>query len=182
VIAGLPAGWVTNNPRVDRRGSGPLPGTEDLAVWSATNWDWFDPVHAHRILWPDRDYRPDLDILIAGCGHPLDPDGGPPDQSYLKIAYDLRTTPRWWIPFCTIARNYTVDECLDFVASAGLVFQGWYHKTPYYPRDLFASPSGFQPAVNALPENKIWSVMERVQTLNGCHFFMACRPERPKGL
>jgi hypothetical protein len=90
VIAGLPAGWVTNNPRVDRRGSGPLPGTEDLAVWSATNWDWFDPVHAHRILWPDRDYRPDLDILIAGCGHPLDPDGGPPDQSYLKIAYDLR--------------------------------------------------------------------------------------------
>ena len=22
--------------------------------------------------------------------------------------------------------------------------------------------------------------MERLQTLNGCHFFMACRPERPK--
>jgi hypothetical protein len=66
------------------------------------------------------------------------------------------------------------------VASAGLVFQGWYHKTPYYPHGLFAPPSGFQPAVNALPENKIWSVMERVQTLNGCHFFMACRPERPK--
>jgi hypothetical protein len=41
---------------------------EDLAAWSATNWDWFDPVHAHRIFWPDRDYRPDLDILIAGCG------------------------------------------------------------------------------------------------------------------
>ena len=34
----------------------------------ATNWDWFDPTHAHRVLWPDRDYRPDLDILIAGCG------------------------------------------------------------------------------------------------------------------
>ena len=41
---------------------------EDLAAWSATNWDWFDPAHAHRIFWPDRDYRPDLDILIAGCG------------------------------------------------------------------------------------------------------------------
>jgi hypothetical protein len=78
------------------------------------------------------------------------------------------------------ARNYTVDECLDFVASAGLAFQGWYHRTPYYPNDLFAPPSGFQPAVNTLPENTIWSVMERVQTLNGCHFFMACRPERPK--
>jgi SAM-dependent methyltransferase len=44
------------------------PPVEDLAAWSATNWDWFDPVHAHRIFWPDRDYRPDLDILIAGCG------------------------------------------------------------------------------------------------------------------
>jgi hypothetical protein len=77
------------------------------------------------------------------------------------------------------ARSYTVDECLDFVASAGLVFQGWYHKTPYYPHSLFAPPSGFQPAVNALPERKIWSVMERLQTLNGCHFFMACGPDRP---
>src|ERR1700722_11820858 len=44
------------------------PPVEDLAAWSATNWDWFDPVHAHRIFGPDRDYRPDLDILIAGCG------------------------------------------------------------------------------------------------------------------
>lgn len=26
----------------------------------------------------------------------------------------------------------------------------------------------------------MWSVMERLQTLNGCHFFMACRPDRPK--
>jgi hypothetical protein len=41
-------------------------------------------------------------------------------------------------------------------------------------------PSGFQPAVSALPENTIWSVMERMQTLNGSHFFMACRPERAK--
>jgi hypothetical protein len=31
-----------------------------------------------------------------------------------------------------------------------------------------------------LLENTIWSVIERVQTLNGCHFFMACRSERPK--
>ena len=44
------------------------PPVEDLAAWSATNWDCFNPVHAHRIFWPDRDYRPDLDILIAGCG------------------------------------------------------------------------------------------------------------------
>ena len=27
-----------------------------------------DPSHAHRVLWPDREYQRDLDILIAGCG------------------------------------------------------------------------------------------------------------------
>jgi hypothetical protein len=36
----------------------------------------------------------------------------------------------------------------------------WPHRDcrpdPYYPHDLFAPPSGFQPAVNALPEKKIW--------------------------
>ncbi len=40
----------------------------DLDAWTANNWQWFDPVHAHRVLWPDREYKPDLDILIAGCG------------------------------------------------------------------------------------------------------------------
>ena len=40
----------------------------DLPGWLATHWQWFDPSHAHAILWPDREYRPDLDILVAGCG------------------------------------------------------------------------------------------------------------------
>lgn len=38
---------------------------EDL---SSTGPEWFDPSHAHRIFWPGRDYKSDLDILIAGCG------------------------------------------------------------------------------------------------------------------
>jgi SAM-dependent methyltransferase len=41
---------------------------EDLGGWIQNNWEWFDPSHAHRILWPDQAYRPGLDILIAGCG------------------------------------------------------------------------------------------------------------------
>ena len=41
---------------------------EDLEAWSVHNWDLFDPLYAHRVLWPDREYQPDLDILIAGCG------------------------------------------------------------------------------------------------------------------
>ena len=41
---------------------------QNLETWLANNWDWFDPSHAHRVLWPDRPLQPDLDILIAGCG------------------------------------------------------------------------------------------------------------------
>ena len=40
----------------------------DLPQWLQSSWQWFDPSHAHRMLWPDRDYRPGLDILVAGCG------------------------------------------------------------------------------------------------------------------
>jgi SAM-dependent methyltransferase len=283
---------------------------QDLDAWSADNWQWFDPVHAHRMLWPDRAYKPDLDILIAGCGtnqaavfaytnpaakvvavdvsqpsldhqqylkdkHGLfnlelrllpieelptlgqdfdlvvstgvlmilaDPLAGmkalascvrqdgaigvmvyakygrigvellqsvfrdiglrqddtsvqivkdtiallPPDhpiQGYLKLggSNDLQFDTGVVDTFLHGRdRNLTVDECVDLVTSAGLVFQGWFLKSPYYAHDLFAAPNRLYPAVNALPEAKIWSVMERVQTSNACHFFMACRPDRPK--
>jgi hypothetical protein len=104
-----------------------------------------------------------------------------PVQSYLRRAGDLKDDAALVDTFLHgRARNYTVDECLEFVDSAGLVFQGWYHKTPYYPQDLAGQPATYYPAVNALPDNKIWSVMERLQTMNGCHMFMACHPERPK--
>jgi SAM-dependent methyltransferase len=284
------------------------PPIQDLETWCANNWEWFDPVHAHRVLWPDREYRPDLDILIAGCGtnqaavfafnnpaakvvavdisqpsldhqqylkdkhglanlelhrlpieelstlgldfdlvvssgvlhHMADPLTGMkalagcvrpdgvvavmlyakygrigvellesvfrdfglrqddasvqtvkdtistlpadhPVQGYLKLARDLQDDAALVDTFLHgRTRDYTVDQCIDLVTSAGLVFQGWFHKTPYYPHDSFAPPSAFSSAVNALPEAKIWSVMERLQTQNGCHFFMACRPERPK--
>jgi hypothetical protein len=75
------------------------PPVEDLAAWSATNWDWFED--ALSTLTADR-----------------------PIQSYLKIAYDLRDDAALVDTFLhRRARNYTVDECLDFVASAGLAFQ-----------------------------------------------------------
>src|SRR5262249_31418061 len=77
-------------------------------------------------------------------------------------------------------RSYTVQECIDLVASAGLAFQGWFHNTPYYPHDMLAPPNSFHAALAKLPDIQLWSVMERVQTLNATHFFMACRPDRPK--
>jgi len=77
-------------------------------------------------------------------------------------------------------RSYTVDDCLALVESAGLVFQDWFFKTPYFPAP-FGDRNEFHSAVNGLPDTKMWSVMERINTVNACHFFLATRPERPKG-
>jgi SAM-dependent methyltransferase len=302
-----------NDPRADvvsrqyERWTYPQP-IQDLKAWIANNWQWFDPSHAHRVLWPDRDYQPDLDILIAGCGtnqaavfaftnptakvvavdisqpsldhqqylkdkhglrnlelHRLpieelptlgrdfdlvvctgvlmvmaDPLAGmkalagcvrrdgaigvmlyakygrigiellqlafrdlglrqdeasvqivretiallPPDhpvQSYRKRASELQYDTALVDTFLHgRERSYTVDDCIDLVTSAGLVFQGWFHKAPYYWHDSLTQGGEFASAVNALPETKHWSVMERIRTLNACHFFMACHPDRPK--
>lgn len=304
---------MNDNPRADvvtrqyERYRYPHP-IQDLEAWLANSWEWFDPSHAHRVLWPDREYKPDLDILIAGCGtnqaavfafmnpdakvvavdisqpsldhqqylkdkhglfnlelnllpieelptlgrdfdlivstgvlhHMADPQAGmnaiasclrpdgamgimlyakngriglellqsvfrdlglgqneasialvrqtlsllPPShpvQSYLNVANDLASDAVLVDTFLHgRERSYTVDDCIDLVTSAGLEFQGWFHKAPYYPHDLFAAPNQLYPAINALPEPMLWSVMERLHTVNACHFFMACRPERPK--
>jgi SAM-dependent methyltransferase len=304
---------VSDNPRADvvsrqyERYRYPQP-IQDLNEWLAGNWQWFDPSHAHRILWPDREYRPDLDILIAGCGtnqaavfaftnpdakvvavdisqpsldhhqylkdkHELSnlelhrlpieelpilgrdfdlivstgvlhhladpqagmnalarclrPDGaigvmlyarygrigvellqsvfrdlglgqnessipvvrqtlsllppGHPAQPYLRGARELQYDTALVDTFLHgRERSYTVDGCIDLVASAGLMFQGWFHKVPYYPHNLFGRPDPVFSAVNALPEPTLWSVNERLRPVNACHYFMACRPERPK--
>jgi SAM-dependent methyltransferase len=281
---------------------------QDVEAWLRNSWEWFDPSHASRVLWPDREYKRDLDILIAGCGTNqasvfafANPDAkvvavdiSQPSldhQQYLKEKHglwnlDLRLVPIEELPTLGMdfdlivstgvlhhtadpkvsmkaladclrpdgaiavmlyakygrigvelmesvfrdlglrqddasvrvvketmsllradhpvqsylrvernsqydavlvdtflhgrARSYSVDECLDLVASTGLEFQGWFLKAPYYHHDLLQPAPEFYPALSALPEPKIWSVMERLHTLNACHFFIACRPERPK--
>jgi SAM-dependent methyltransferase len=267
-----------------------------------------DPSHSHRIFWPDREYKPDMDILIAGCGtnqaavfafnnpaakvvavdvsqsslnhqrylkdkhglanlelrllpieelptlgldfdlvvstgvlhHMADPLAGmkalggcvrpdgaigvmlyaqygrtgvyllqsvfrdlglgqddaslrmvketisqlSPDHlvaSYVTAASDLQYDAGLVDTFLHGRdRAYTVDDCIDLVTSAGLVFQGWLSKASYYPHEVFAPDSEFYAALNALPETKTWSLMDRINTNNGRHFFIACRPDRPK--
>ncbi|OBG79751.1 methyltransferase domain-containing protein [Mycobacterium sp. E3305] len=304
---------MTDDPRSDGvssqydRWEYPPPIT-DLAAWTKAHWDWFDPFWAHRVLWPNREYVPDLDILIAGCGtfqaalfafmnraarvvgidvsrkaleherylkdkhgldnlelhllpieevatlsrdfdlivssgvlhHMADPLTGlkalggclraegalcvmlyakygrigvemlesafrdlglgqddasvhmvkealavlpadHPVRPYLKGTRDLVSDGALVDTFLhSRQRSYTVAECLDLVGAAGLAFQGWFHKTPYYPHDVVAPASGFQALLNQLPDVQLWSVMERLQPANATHFFMACRPERPK--
>jgi SAM-dependent methyltransferase len=281
---------------------------QNLETWLTNNWQWFDPSHAHRVLWPDRPYQPDMDILIAGCGTnqasvfaytnraakvvavdvsqasldhnrylkdkyslknlelqllPIEdvpsldkkfdlivstgvlhhmaepkvgmkaladclrPDGvaaimlyarygrtgvelmqaifrelgleqneeslsmvkeatnslspSHPLQSYISIAPDLKFDAGMVDTFLHGRdRSYTVEDCLDLVDSAGLVFQDWFLKNSYYPPTLTEPGNGFYAAVNQLEPQKIWAVMERIKTLNACHFFLACHPSRPE--
>ncbi|MFM8291187.1 MAG: class I SAM-dependent methyltransferase [Planctomycetia bacterium] len=276
----------------------------DLPGWLAGNWQWFDPAHAWRLFWPDREYRPEMRILVAGCGtnqaavfaytnpgaqvvaidvsqpaldhhrflaakygmrnlelhllpieqagslggdfdlvvstgvlhHLAEPQAGMralaaclrpdgvaaimlyarygrvgveimqavfrelgleqdaaalatvkeaiglvpaehPVRGYLSLAPDLQFDAGLVDTFLHGRdTSYTVDDCLDLVASAGLVFQEWFLKSPYEPPP---AAGGFYAAVAALPDRRRWGIMERINTRNACHFFTACRADRP---
>lgn len=101
-----------------------------------------------------------------------------PVKSYLAVAPDLNFDAGLVDTFLHGRdRSYTVAECLELVKSADLVFQDWFLKSPYYPPVASADP--FYGTVSVLPEELQWSVMERINTRNGCHFFTACRQDRP---
>lgn len=277
----------------------------DLPGWLENNWQWFDPSHAHRLFWPDRDYPTGLTVLVAGCGtnqaaviahtnpaarvvaidvseaslghhlhlkevygldnlelhhlpieqveslnqdfdlimstgvlhHLDDPQRGmnalarclrvdgvlalmlyatygrigvqmmqsvfadlglsqdedslsivtsalttlEPDHplhSYLSIAPDLSDDAGLVDTFLhERERTFTIDECRELVSGSGLIFQDLFLKAPY------CAPLGtgnrFFDMVARLPAERQWSIMERVHARNACHFFLACRPERP---
>lgn len=277
----------------------------DLDGWLQSNWQWFDPSHAHRLMWPDRDYPEGLDILVAGCGtnqaaviaytnpsarvvaidvssasldhhrwlqeryrldnlelhrlpieqasaldrdfdliittgvlhHMADPALGMralaaclradgvlavmlyasygrigvhmmqsvfkdlglgqdeaslavvrdtlghlsplhPLASYLQIAPDLGDDAGLVDTFLHgRERAYSIDECRELVASAGLAFQDLFLRSSYYPPPVATGP--FLEAVSVLPREQQWSIMQRINSSNGCHYFLACRPERP---
>ncbi|NBU42203.1 MAG: class I SAM-dependent methyltransferase, partial [Planctomycetia bacterium] len=101
-----------------------------------------------------------------------------PLRSYLSVAPDLEFDAGLVDTFLHGRdRSYTVADCLDLVAAGGLVFQDWFLKSSYEPTADGVDP--FFAAVAALPKERRWGVMERVNHRNGCHFFTACRPERP---
>lgn len=278
---------------------------EDLEEWLRGSWQWFDPSHAHRLMWPDRDYLPGMDILVAGCGtnqaaviaytnpsarvvaidvssaslehhrslkdrydlanlelhqlpiedvatldtdfdliittgvlhHMADPaagmralatclrpDGvlavmlyasygrigvqmmqsvfkdlglrqdeasleivrdaigqlGPlhPLASYLQIAPDLGDDAGVVDTFLHGREAaYSIDECRALVEESGLVFQDLFLRASYYPP--VPSPSPFFSSVATMPREQQWSIMQRVNASNACHYFLACRPERP---
>jgi hypothetical protein len=111
-------------------------------------------------------------IASLGDTHPV--------KGYISIAPDLNFDAGVVDTFLHGRdKSFTVEDCLDLVTSAGLVFQDWFLKSPYYPPTLTEPGNEFYAGVNQLPPKKIWSVMERVNTLNGCHFFLATHADRP---
>jgi SAM-dependent methyltransferase len=102
-----------------------------------------------------------------------------PIKSYLDIAPDLGFDAGLVDTFLHGRdRSYSIQDCLTLVESAGLVFQDLFLKSPYYPPAQ--SDNAFFHSVAALNESQQWSVMEKINTNNACHFFTACRQERPK--
>ena len=105
----------------------------------------------------------------------------PPDHPvapYLAIAPDLQFDAGLVDTFLHGRdRTYTVEECLDLTTDAGLVFQDWLLKSPYYAP--MSSGNRFMEMVASLPAREQWSLMERVYPRNGCHFFTVCHADRP---
>lgn len=114
--------------------------------------------------------------LVRDAIAQLDP--GHPLASYLDIASDLADDAGLVDTFLHgRERTFTIDECQELVASAGLVFQDMFLKAPYYaPRN---TTSAFLASVADLPKEQQWSIMERLNPRNACHYFLACHPERP---
>lgn len=106
-------------------------------------------------------------------------DPGHPVVNYLGITSDLDDDAGIVDTFLHgRERTYTIDECQALVASAGLTFQDIFINAPYYaPR---GTDHPFWSAVAALPKEQQWSSMERLNPRNACHYFMACRTDRPR--
>ena len=101
-----------------------------------------------------------------------------PLRSYMAIAPDLGYDAGLVDTFLHgRERNYSVGECQELVASSGLVFQDLFFKSNYHPPANPANP--FHKAVAALSRERQWAIMEQINFRNGCHFFMACRSDRP---
>jgi SAM-dependent methyltransferase len=100
-----------------------------------------------------------------------------PVRSYLPLAPDLEFDAGLVDTFLhERERSYTVDGCRQLVAAGGHVFQDLFFKAPYHPP--LQTGSAFLSSIAQLAPEKQWSIMERINFRNACHFFMACRPER----
>lgn len=123
-----------------------------------------------------RQDEPSLEVVKRTLAQ-LPPDH--PVQPYMAMAPDLAFDAGLVDTFLHGRdRSYTVDDCLALVRSAGLSFIDWFLKSPYYPLPAHDDPVAT--ALAGLPVERQWTVMERMNPRNACHFFTACRTDRPE--
>jgi hypothetical protein len=102
-----------------------------------------------------------------------------PVMAYLAVANDLQGDAGLVDTFLHGRdRSYSIADCLTLVEAAGLRFQDLFFKAPYSPPAF--SNRAFHAAITSLPDQQRWSLMERLNHRNGCHFFSACRSDRPE--
>jgi hypothetical protein len=109
-----------------------------------------------------------------------------PLRGYFTVAKDLGHDAGLIDTFLPKREHcYSVKGCLDVVTNAGLIFQNWLFNSPYYPSTNVSQSDAFITKISALPIEQQWAVMERLNTRNACHVFMACESSRdipPPGL
>ena len=102
-----------------------------------------------------------------------------PLRSYLAIAPDLDHDTGLIDTFLNAReRSYSVNDCMDLLTHAELVFQDWFFKAPYHPVMARPSSNTLLEAIAQLSPPRQWAAMERIQSRNACHFLLACKPER----
>jgi SAM-dependent methyltransferase len=100
-----------------------------------------------------------------------------PLKSYVQIAPDLQFDAGVVDTFLHGRdRSYTIDDCFDLAESAELVVQDLFLKSSYHP-SLSTNPTVLG-ILKALPKRQLWSIMERLNFRNGCHFFTVCHKTR----
>lgn len=95
-----------------------------------------------------------------------------PAAAYLGLANDLNSDAGWIDTYLSSREtSYSIDDCIRLVDQAGLVFHDLFFKSPYYPP--IQTNNLFYSAVKKLPKHKQWSIIERINSINACHFFTA---------
>jgi len=102
-----------------------------------------------------------------------------PVQDYIKTAHDLTYDAGVVDTFLhPLDRPFTVEDCLNLVSDAELVFQGWMENFYYHPIGQVSQSHPFYAQLKALPPQSLWQAMELMHGKLSTHCFYATHPQR----
>ncbi len=104
-----------------------------------------------------------------------------PVQNYRRLAARDLATDEGLVDTFLSSRDqpFSCAGCLDLVAEAGLVFQGWKENGLYHPDARLAPQDPLWAHLTGLAPRQLWQVVEMVDATIAAHWFHVCRPERP---